>query len=101
MSKAKKEQEVDNKLILISFIKNNGLTFGDGRRNSDFVIISGYSLYLDIDEVDQVEEAIEEALSLPLDADVSGELYRVFEYAYDNNYGVWWTNPHNTKGYKM
>lgn len=101
MSKTKEEVEVDNKTILINFIKNNGLTFQHGCRNSDFTVISGYALYLDIDEVEEVEEAIEEFLSLPLDADVSGELYRVFEYAYDNNYGLWWTNPHNTKGYKM
>jgi len=101
MSKTKEEVEIDNKTILINFIKNNGLTFGDGRRNYDFTIISGYALYLDIDEVEEVEEAIEEFLSLPLSADDSAELYRVFEYAYDNNYGTWWTNPSNTKGYKM
>lgn len=101
MSKAKHELEVDNKLILISFIKNNGLTFGDGRRNSDFVTISGYALYLDIDDVGDVEEAIEEYLAVPLTYESSQELYRVFEYADDNNYGAWWTNPSNTKGYKM
>lgn len=75
---------------LEKFIKENNLTFAEGSRNTDAVVISGYALHLGINDVNVIENVIEKTVSTR-GWEYDKELRRVFEYAKDNNYGQWWT----------
>ena len=77
---------------LKNFIKHNRLTFMEGRRNSDLVVLCGYSLHSGAEKED-VETALEEKLKI--DAELVSELNFVYPYALKNNYGDWWNNPKN------
>lgn len=73
-------------LKLKKFIKLNGLTFKEGVRNKDCVIISGYALYIGASYADVCG-------SIPLKArtgELGIEIERIFKYAEANNYGAWW-----------
>lgn len=80
---------------LEKFIKENNLTFAEGSRNTDAVVISGYALHLGINDVNVIENVIEKTVSTR-GWEYDKELKRVFEYAKDNNYGQWWT-PESAK----
>ena len=88
------EKEKHNPYIeeLKNFIKHNNLTFMEGRRNSDLVMLCGYSLYLGAEKED-VETVLEEKLNV--DAELVSEFNFVYPYAKKNNYGDWWNDPNN------
>ena len=82
--------------VLKDFIKHNSLTFMEGCRNSDLVVLCGYSLYSGAEKKD-VETVLEEKLSV--DAELVSEFNFVYSYAKKNNYGDWWNNPKNKNCY--
>ena len=89
-TKAKKVAETtSNEEKLEQFIKNNNLTFAEGSRNTDAVVISGYALHIGVKNVSEIENVIEKSVSTR-GWEYSKELQRVFKYAQDNNYGNWW-----------
>ena len=92
------EKEKHNPYVeeLKNFIKHNSLTFIEGRRNSDLVMLCGYSLHLGAEKKD-VETVLEEKLSV--DAELVSEFNFVYSYAKKNNYGDWWNNPKNKNCY--
>ena len=92
------EKEKHNPYVeeLKNFIKYNSLTFIEGRRNSDLVMLCGYSLHLGAEKKD-VETVLEEKLSV--DAELVSEFNFVYSYAKKNNYGDWWNNPKNKNCY--
>ena len=81
---------------LKNFIKHNSLTFTEGSRNSDLVVLCGYSLYLGAEKED-VETVLEEKLNI--DSGLVSEFNFVYPYAKKNNYGDWWNNPKNKNCY--
>ena len=83
---------------LIKFIKANKLKFQEGRRNSDSVILSGYALYLGIEDVEDIKTAIESTLK-DYDSDYAKELEKVFSYAQDHNYESFWETDESKKLY--
>ena len=92
------EKEKHNPYVedLKNFIKHNSLTFKEGRRNSDLVMLCGYSLHSGAEKED-VETALEEKLKI--DAGLVSEFNFVYPYAKKNNYGDWWNNPKNKNCY--
>lgn len=90
----------EQKVKIQEFIKNNNLTFKEGTRNTDSVILSGYSLYLGIKTAKELEKVIDAALP-DADCDYYEELDRVFSYASENNYGKWWETETAIKTYKF
>ena len=77
---------------LKNFIKHNRLIFVEGRRNSDLVMLCGYSLHSGAEKED-VETVLEEKLKI--DAGLVTEFNFVYPYTKKNNYGDWWNNPKN------
>jgi hypothetical protein len=77
---------------LRNFIKHNSLSFKEGRRNSDLVMLCGYSLHTGAEKED-VETVLHE--NFKTDAGVEEEFNRVYPYVKKNNYGDWWINPRN------
>ena len=77
---------------LKDFIKHNSLTFEKGRRNTDLVVLCGYSLHTGAEK-----EALEMVLEnqFKVDPEVKEEFNRVYDYANKNNYGDWWNDPRN------
>ncbi len=87
---------------LEQFIKDNGLQFVEGRRNSDAVVISGYALHLGVSDLSDIENAIDSVFPEVSNSDCyEDELKRVFEYAESNNYGAWWSKSEAKKTYKF
>lgn len=98
---ATKAKKSENQQKLENFIKNNNLTFEEGQRNTDSVVLSGYALFIGETDWTVLVEAIDEVASETCDCDYHEELERVFDYAEANNYGNWWKNKKNTKAYKF
>ena len=95
---------MENNEKIVKFIADNklDLTIGAGSGlNSACVILAGYALHLGIDEVDTLNEYVEESLEGPTSYDYDEEMNKVFEYAYNNNYGGWWTSAEAKKMYKF
>lgn len=85
------------------FITDNGLTFEEGRRNSDLTVICGYGLYLGVFTEGNVLEILHEVLE-PLyrkDKDLEDECTRVFLFAKSNNYQAWWSEESNRAKFKL
>ena len=82
--------------VLKDFIKHNSLTFVKGRRNSDLVMLCGYSLHSGAEKKD-VETVLEKKLKA--DAELVSEFNFIYPYAKKNNYGDWWNNPKNKNCY--
>lgn len=91
------------------FIIDNELFFESGSRNNDSVVLSGYSLYLGIEDSEVLDDLLcemkdndeKKELLVEFDYDASMELERVFNFAYSCNYGDWWTKESNRNTYKM
>ena len=79
------------------FIKDNNIDIsGSGSGlNSSYVILAGFSLYLydDTDNVDKVLEDIQENGLYNLSIKQESEFIEVFDYAYVNNYCLFWVSP--------
>lgn len=93
------------KKTINTFIRENGLTFKPGRRNSDCVVICGFALYLEynLGYIGYSEEILKEILSRKFKADsqLEQEFKNVYSYAHDNSYNNWWNNPKNTVIFSM
>lgn len=88
------------KTKLEDFIKNNNLTFTEGRRNTDSVILSGYGLFIGVKNAHDLEKVID--LVLPAaHYDYFSELRRVFQYANENAYDRWWESEIAKNTYKF
>lgn len=86
---------------LVQFIRDNGLKFTEGRRNSDAVIISGFALHLGFTSSDDLVDLIDEAIDNTGDDNYWEELCRVFDFANCHNYGAWWGTEEARKQYKF
>lgn len=80
------------KTIVKEFIKNNGLVFGGfgSELNGHCTTLAGFICYI-TDEIYSEGEAI--ITSLKLSDDARTELFRVYEYAFNNNYRKFWDTP--------
>lgn len=76
------------------FIQDNNLNLTDSGSglNSTCCAIAGYALYAngDNNNYPQLLNDIQEDGLYILDYNVSNELERVYDYAYQNNYAMWW-----------
>lgn len=93
--------EIKRKELLIKFIIENGLTFNTtgSSLNSDCCIISGYALYIGVENMNELQEAIDESVAEP--GMYYDELERVFEYANQNDYGAYWLTADAKLQYKF
>jgi len=82
---------------LREFIKNNNLTFEEGERNANAVVLCGYALYLGA----TLEECKDSIHGKFFTSDLAQELERVWKSANNNNYGAWWKKEKNRKMYKI
>jgi hypothetical protein len=85
------------------FIKDNGLTFEKGTRNTDLVIICGYSQYLESLGRTNIVNILEEVLKgyFEKDPELYSEFNRVWNFTNLKNYYKWWTIDINRARYKM
>ncbi len=81
---------------LKEFIKENNLSFEEGQRNTNAVILCGYALHINKTAKD-CKESIKEYSSKELE----DEIDRVYFYASTNGYGKWWQNENAKKMYKF
>ena len=81
---------------LKTFIENNNLTFLEGTRNSDSVVICGYGLHINATE----DEILDVVTKLDdVDVNIDDEISRVYRYAKANNYQNYWNTPEAKKQY--
>jgi hypothetical protein len=73
------------------FIDENNLSFEEGRRNSDSTILSGFALYVGLKTLPTLKLAVENRCD-DREWGWEEELERVFEYAKDNNYELYWAS---------
>jgi len=87
------------KTLVKEFIKNNGLDFsGSGSDlNGNCVILAGFICHIVL-EHPHGYKLIE---SLGFSREANQELLRVFDFAYDNNYGDFWETPEAKEKYKF
>lgn len=71
---------------LIKFIEEKNITFEEGKRNTDSVLLSGYALYLGY-SFDELFEYCKKTFTNLKGTEWSDELKRVFAYAKKKNYG--------------
>lgn len=81
------------------FIKDNGLSFVEGCRNTDSVVLSGYCLYLGITDITVILNIINNICKTI--THFEDEFERVFKYAENHNYGNWWKTKEAKKAYKF
>lgn len=76
------------KTLVKEFIKNNELTFDgtDSSLNGNCVVLAGFICHITVGS----SAGNELIYSLKLSAEAEEELLRVFDYAYNNNYGEYW-----------
>ena len=69
--------------------------------NGNCVILAGLALHLngDANDFPQVVKDIEEDGKFTLNSTAAGELERVFDYAYSNNYYKFWDKPEAKEQY--
>ena len=82
------------------FIKDNNLDFsGEGSSlNSNCVIIAGYACHLDIGYYPDLERIF---TNTELSSEAKIELERVFDYAWENDYGDFWETDEAKGMYKF
>ena len=88
---------------LKTFIKDNNLSFKEGQRNTNATILCGYALFIGVEDLELIEDAIEQVFTFEVweDGELQDEIDRVFNYTKFNNYGKWWEKPEATKMYKF
>ena len=83
---------------LQQFISDNKLEFTEGQRNTNLVILVGFSLY-NGNTIGEIKE------SIPANSDDLGEIYeeieRLYEYCNKNNYGGFWKTSTAKTQYKF
>ena len=83
------------------FIKENNLMFnstGSGL-NSDCTILSGFADFKGVDDINVLIKIVKTVR--PDAKDFENELQRVFDYAYNASYGIWWRGKTAKKLYKF
>lgn len=85
-------------LGLKEFIEKNNIDLSSthSELNSNCTVVIGYALYIGFDYILNISKELE---SLKLLTEVEEELERVFNFAYDNDYGNWWKDEDNKKQY--
>ena len=88
------------KTIVKEFIKNNGLDFsGSGSDlNGNCVILAGFICHVSDGIYDDAVSLIEE---IKLSTEANIELTRVFEFAFVNDYELFWETPEAKEKYKF
>lgn len=88
---------------LKTFIQDNNLSFEEGQRNTNATILCGYALFIGVDDVELIEEAVEECFGMRIwsDSELQDEILRVYNYGKHHNYGKWWEKEENRKTYKL
>ena len=81
---------------LKKFIKENNLSFEEGQRNTNAVILCGYALHINKTAKDY-KESVKEYSSEELDEDIDRDYF----YVSSNGYGKWWQNENAKKMYKF
>jgi len=76
---------------LVNFIIENNLNFnGSGSElNGMCVVLAGYSIFKGHTNTEQLKNAVHEVFPKSV-GNFERELERVFDYAFDNNYGDFW-----------
>ena len=82
---------------LKQFIKDNNLSFKEGKRNTSSTILSGYALHIGA----SVENCKESVNTEEFTTAVAHELERVYNYAKSNNYNKFWEQPEAKTMYKF
>lgn len=90
------------KETLKEFIVNNNLKFTgrDSDLNSESCILCGYALHLGVKDKDEVIEAVKEQCS-PSTLLYESEITKVWPFAVNNNYGLWWKQEGAKTMYKF
>lgn len=96
-----KKKEVSKSTIdkIKNFIINNDLTFQEGNRNSNCVVLSGYCLHIGCNDVTTIIRIIYNVLDST--DDFEKEFLRVFDFSQKNNYGDWWTSEEASCAYNF
>lgn len=84
------------------FIKENGLTFVKGCRNTELVVICGYSQYLEsLNETPDAELILVPVLEpyFKKDAELKTEFTMVWNYTKHHSYYKWWDDEDNRSKY--
>ncbi len=79
------------------FIQSNGLTFAKGQRNTDMVVICGYTQSLEGGNRNDLKNVLNPYFKK--DIELEDEFNRVWNYTSDNNYAHWWTIESNIVSY--
>lgn len=89
--------------IIKKFIEENHLDFnGYGSDlNSSCCILAGYTLYAIADQGDPTELIEYLKKEIDLSPQAQRELERVYDYAYSNNYYMFWTTDAAKEQYKF
>lgn len=83
--------------LLEKFITANNLSFVEGVRNTDSVIISGYAQFIEVESNTDIELAIDNAA--PEAKGYQSELERIFKFAKINSYKEYWRTDEAKKKY--
>lgn len=89
MKKLKLIPKIQMEQDLIKFIEEKDITFEEGKRNTDSVLLSGYALYLGY-SFDELFKYCKKTFDTSKITGWSNELERVFAYAKKNNYGKYY-----------
>ena len=82
---------------LKTFIKDNNLTFEEGSRNSNIVVLCGYACHIGADKFDCVEALDKKDKVLA----ATMEIERVHDYATIHNYKAFWRTEAAKEQYKF
>jgi len=84
--------------MIKEFIKTNNLSFEEGQRNSNLVVVTGYTQFADLNKDD-----LEKALSKEIKKDkfIQEEIDRLWSYCKTNNYYAWWKTKEAHKAWKF
>jgi len=69
---------------------NDTATSIDSGVNGTLIIIAGFACHLGLETYTEVSEQVEEDGLYDLTSVISTELERVFDYAENNGYDIWW-----------
>lgn len=80
------------------FIKDNHLSFGEGRRNSTVTVLIGYAQHLGLSQNDLEVELSDE---IEADSFIQEEIDRLWNYCKKNNYKTFWKTAKAKAQYKF
>lgn len=84
--------------MIRKFIKENHLSFGEGRRNSTVTVLVGFSQHLGLSESELLEELSDE---IGDDSFIGDEVLRLYNYCKARNYKKFWKTAKAKKQYKF